>query len=304
MKKLFYDFLIVLSKKIGPWIFVLVSWGIAAGYFVFFPRRVAIGCRFYKALFPDRLGLYHAWCTWRQYQNFTSVFMDRFFVRDFDNISYTSDGWENLEAAMGKTGGIILMSHVGNWDVAAHLMKKKHPHMDLLLYIGAREKEEIERAQKEDLQDSGVRVVPVDQDAGAAFVALDGIHFIKSGGIVSMTGDKVWKKGQRTVSVQFLRHCVLLPEFPYVLSMLAGAPLFIFFTFRTGPKKYHLTLSEPIRIAPASRDQRQDAIRQCAQRYAHRLEQTVRRRPFEWYHFEPFLGPEIPKTGCGGGNMV
>ena len=282
-----------MSKILGPWIFVLVSWGIAAGYFLFFPRRVGVSRHFYSALFPNRNRFYYLWCSWRQYQNFTYLFLDRFLARDFDNISYTSEGWKHVEATIGTTGAVILMSHVGNWEVAAHFMKQQRPHIELLLYMGIREKEEIERIQKDDLLESGIRIIAMDQDVKPSFDIVSGVQFIKSGGLVSMAGDKLWKRDQRTVAVEFLGHEVYLPEFPYVFALLSGAPLFIFFSFRTGRRRYHFTLSQPTYMGSPTRDQRNEVVRRSAQRYADLLQEAVCRNPFEWFHFEPFLGQSL-----------
>ncbi|MCP4681907.1 MAG: lysophospholipid acyltransferase family protein [Desulfobacterales bacterium] len=296
MKKLFYNFLVLLSKALGPWIFVIMSRGVAAGYFLLFPGRVAVSVRFYKALFPDRSLFYYLLCAWKQYRNFTSVFLDRYLLLDSGDITYTSNGREYLEAAGGKTGGIILMSHMGNWEIAAHLLKNQYENIRILLYMGIRDKEELEKVQKEDLGGGGVEIIAIDQDGGSPFDAVKGIQFLKTGGFVSLTGDIVWKKDQRTVPVKFLGHEVLLPAIPYVLALLSGAPLFIFFTFRTGKKQYHFTLSEPIYIRADSRDKRGKVIQQSARKYAGLLEYTLRRHPFEWYHFGPFLGPALGKN--------
>ncbi len=295
MKSLFYNCIVRLSKALGPWIFIIMSQGVAAGYFILFPGRVAVSVRFYRALFPSRSIFYYILCAWKQYRNFTSVFLDRHLLLDSDNITYTSKGEEQLEAAMEKTGGIILMSHMGNWEVAAHLLKNQYEKIRILLYMGISAKEEIEKIQKDDLGGSGVRIMAVDQDGGSPFDAMKGIQFLKSGGFVSLTGDIVWKKNQRTAPVNFLGHKVLLPEIPYVFALLSGVPLFIFFTFRTGKNRYHFTLSEPIHIRAASRDIRNEVIQKSAQKYADLLEHTLRGHPFEWYHFGPFLGPELEK---------
>jgi len=292
MKALFYNFITFLSKILGSWVFVILSRGIAAGYFLFFPRRVAVGIRLYKVLFPGQSLFYYLLCTWKQYQNFTSVFLDRYLLLDSDETIYTSRGREYLEAAMEKTGGIILMSHMGNWEIAAHLLKQQHENIRMLLYMGIHNKEEIERIQKEDLGDSGIQIIAVDQDGGSPFDIMKGIQFLKSGGFVSLTGDIVWKKDQRTVPVRFLGHEVLLPEIPYIFALLSGAPLFIFFTFRVAGNRYHFTLSEPIVLKAPSRAQRNEVIQQAAQKYADLLEQTLRRHPFEWYQFESFLEQE------------
>jgi predicted LPLAT superfamily acyltransferase len=294
MLSLFYRSLVFLSRVFGPWVFESIAQGIAAGYFLLSPCRVMASVRFYQALFPQRRRAYHLWCTWRQYQNFTSVYLDRFLFKQVSDITFTSSGWENLENALDQnTGGIILMSHLGNWEIAAHVMKRKREQVRLILFMGMRAKAEIERIQKEDLQKRGIRIVAAEKEGGAPFDLLEGLRFIESGGLVSMTGDKIWNPRQRVVAVSFLGHEVNLPETPHLLAMLSGAPLFLFFSCRTGNRRYHNSLSAPIYIEKASRRNRTEAIRRSAQNYADLLEKNLREHPLEWYHFEQFLGPQL-----------
>ncbi len=254
MRKLFYKFLITLTKKLGPWVFTLFAWPIATGFFLFSPLKVAVSVRFYRVLFPGKNRLYHIWCTWRQYHNFTYVFMDRFMVMDSEGITHTSEGWEHLKEAVGKEkGAIILMSHMGNWETAAHLLSRKQYGMRLLLYMGIKAKEQIEKMQKESLSKGGVRIVAVDKDGGSPFDILEGIKFLNEGGLVSLTGDRIWSGSERTVAVKFLNHQVFLPAMPHIFALLSKAPLFIFFSFRSGPLSYHFTISEIVVKSTGSR---------------------------------------------------
>ncbi len=291
MVKIFYRFITFFSRLLGPWFFRVFSRFISTGYFILFPKRVAIGMRFYGALFPGKGRFYHIWCTWRQFHSFTDVFLDRFLLQMRGEISYTSEGWEIIEEAVNnKTGGIIVMSHMGNWDVAAHLLRKNG--LRLLLYMGSREKEHLEKMQKESLSEQGLKIVAVEQEGGSPFDILEGLNFLKEGGLVSLTGDRVWSSAQRTVTVNFLGHSVSLPEAPHSIALLSGVPIYIFFAFRTGRGKYHMSLSGPIRVAAASRADRPRAIRDSAQRYADILAAKAREYPRQWYHFEEFLGPK------------
>jgi len=290
MRKLFYRSITVLSPIGGRWVFMVFAWFVATGYFLFFPHRVGHSTRIYQALYPNRNRLFHLWCTWQQFHNFTHVFLDRYLLQESDQITYTSEGVEHLEQAINKgQGGILLMSHMGNWDVAAHLLKGKLKNLRLLLYMGVKQKEQIEQIQKESLSQSGIQIIAVEQDGGSPMDILEGIRFIESGGVVSLTGDLVWEKNQRTVPVKFLGREILLPEAPHLLALLSGAPLFIFFAFRTGKNQYHFTMSEPIALVCTSREERTGAIRQSAQKYANILEATLRNYPLQWYHFESFL---------------
>ena len=293
MRNLSYRIITSLSRKTGLWVFQLFAWFVATGYFVLFPGRVGNSVNTYRALFPDRHWWFHVWCAWRQFHNFTHVYQDRFVLQRSKNLIFTTHGMQRLEAAVAKgTGVILLMSHMGNWEMAAHLLKREVNDLPLLLYMGIREKEQIERMQKEALVQSGIRIIAVEKDGGSPMDLVEGIRFLESGGAVSMTGDLVWKKEQRTVPVQFLGQEILLPEVPHVLALLSGAPIFIFFAFRTAKNQYRFTISEPTVLKAASREDRQTVIQQSAQAYARVLEATLRRYPLQWYHFNPFYKPE------------
>jgi len=295
MKTLFYRLLIVLSRGMGIWVFRFFAWWIATGFFCFSPRRVAVSLHFYSALFPDRGRISALKQTWRQYHSFTSLFLDRILLLEEGRVSYSSEGHEQLSVAVEKeTGGILLMSHFGNWEVAAHLLSQRG--LRLLLYLGKKHQEQLENAQKKSLEEQGIRVISVDEEGGSPLDIVEGIRFLKEGGIVSLTGDRLWGREQRTVSVSFLGHQAWLPEAPYLLALLSGTPLFVFLAFRTGEAQYSFTTFPPIYVKAANRLERGQAIREAAQSYARILEAAVRKHPHEWYHFEPFLGKKLNDT--------
>jgi predicted LPLAT superfamily acyltransferase len=297
MKAAFYHFLMGVSKRSGLWIFRFIAWWITSGHFVSFPGRVAVGVRFYRAVFPEKGCGYHLWCTWNQYHRFSHVFLDRFLLSDEPILTHTHEGWENLEDAVNnQTGGIVLMSHVGNWEIASHLLKSRgrsNPRMKLLLYLGRKHKEQIERTQKESLVRSGVKIIAVEQDGGSPADIVEGIKFLKAGGLVSLTGDRLWHGDQRSVPVTFLGHEAMIPETPFIFALLSGAPLLIFFTYRTDRHTYHFRTLPPEYVRAKDRSHRNEAIRKAAQSYADHLAETVRQHPFEWFHFEPFIGKKI-----------
>lgn len=288
MNTFWYRLLVRFSRLGGSWFFALVSRIIAAGYFLF-SRRVPESRRFYAALYPERGRLYHKLCTFRQYQNFTTIHLDRFLQAQAKPATFTSHGWDHLDALIGREGALLLMSHLGNWEMAATLMKERRADLRLLLYMGVKEKEGVERLQKDDLRRSGVTIIGADQEGGSPLSAVEGIRFLRDGGVVSMAGDIVWRSDQRRVRVTFLGHDAYLPEAPFVFALVSGAPLLAFFAFRTGKNSYHFTLSEPIPIKPTARTERAAAIGAAAQRYADLLEQALRQHPFEWYHFKRFI---------------
>jgi predicted LPLAT superfamily acyltransferase len=223
--------------------------------------------------------------------------MDRILLLDEHNLTITHEGFNYLENAVNrKMGGIILMSHVGNWEIAAHTLKIQghdNPQMKLLLYLGQKHKDQIEHMQKDSLVQSGVKIIVVEEEGGTPTDIVEGINFLKAGGLVSLTGDRTWRKDQRSVTVRFLGHEAYLPETPLVFALLSGAPLYIFFAFRTGKQIYHFQTLPPEYVHAKDRNDRQEAVRRAAQTYADCLEEKVRQNPFEWFHFQPFLGRKL-----------
>jgi len=175
--------------------------------------------------------------------------------------------------------------------------------MRLLLYLGAKHREQIERRQKKSVEESGIRVVSVPEGGGSAMDILEGLHFLRKGGLVSLTGDRLWSRDQRAVTVRFAGGEARIPEIPYILAMMSGAPLLIFFAYRTGSGRYHLVTEQPLYVAATSRTERSKAVLTAAQAYADLLAETVRAHPYEWYHFEPFLLAAATSSGPVTGIM-
>ncbi len=283
-----YHILTRTADLLGIWFFSFTSRMIALGYFLF-SRKTKESNRLYRALFPQRSPLYHRWCTLQQYQTFTTIHFDRFMAGRTREPDFTASGWEKLDAVIGNQGAILLMSHLGNWEMAATLLTKQRSDLRLLLYMGVKEKEGVEGLQKELLRDCGVTIIGADRGANNPFTAVEGIRFLQGGGVVSMTGDIIWRDDQRKIEVGFLGHSAYVSEAPFIFALLSGAPLFVFFAFRKGSGDYHLTLSGPIVVRPADRQQREASIREAAQEYALLLEDALRQYPFQWYHFGRFI---------------
>jgi len=291
MKKFSYRVATYFSQHFGLWFFRTFSWLIATGYFFLFPMRIAHGVKFYRALFPKQDLPYHLLCVWRQYHNFTGVFLNHFLLQKNELVDFTSDGWEHLEEAVKKkTGAIIVMSHVGNWELAAQLMNRKG--LPVMLYLGEKHKEQIERMQKDTLVQSGIKIVTTSEKESSPFALLEGINFLREGGIVSMTGDRLWGE-QSHVTVEFLGHEVRLPDTPHLFALMTGALLMTFFVYQDAAEKYHIKVSEGRKVFAAARADRKKAVLESAQAYACDLARFVAEHPFEWYHFGPFLGKKI-----------
>lgn len=291
MTAFWYRFLEGGATLLGSWFLSLSARCIALGYFLFSPLRKE-SIRFYRLLYPNRSRFQHWYCSFRQYQHFTTIHSDRFLARRSkgNRISFSSEGLAQLQPCLNHQGALLLMSHLGNWEIAASLLARQFKDLRLLLFMGAKQKEGVEAAQKEALRQGGVRILAMEAEEKNPMIAIEGIRFLQEGGVVSMPGDILLKPEQKRLEVSFLGGIAKIPAAPFVMAMLAQAPVFVFFAFRTGPGRYHFTLSPPLHVPhnPA-RNQRDLALQQAAQQYASLLEQALRAHPFAWFHFRRFV---------------
>lgn len=287
VKQGLYRLVLAVSRPLGLWVVALVAWFIASGYFLFRPARVRHSVRFYRALFPAR-GLLHALaCTWRQYHSFSANYADRLRLQGHGELHYETEGFEAMIAAAEGRGAVLVMSHLGHWEIAARLLRRKGAR--LLIYVSSDRRAQLDKLLKSEMAADGVQVVAVEPGQQSGLTGLEGLAFLRGGGLVSLAGDRVATAGARRVAVRFLGRRLELPAAPYVMAMVAGAPLFFFFAVRLGRGRYRIVASEAHQVCPKDRADRKAAIARAAQFYADHLAEACRAYPEQWYTFEPFL---------------
>jgi predicted LPLAT superfamily acyltransferase len=273
---------------LGSWPIRFISWWISTGYFIFLPARRRNSVRLYEAIFPDRKRGYHIYCAWRQFHSFAATFGDRIDIeRKKGRLAETQGNEWILEANKKGSGGIILMSHMGSYEVAAKAFQRYG--LKLLLMMGEREAKMVARDQRQVLKERGITIQVAGGEKDDLLGGLEAIKFLREGGFVSIAGDLIWTEQRSLLPVRFFNREVPLASGPYLLALVSGAPLFFLFTFRKKGGGNQVIVLPPRQVVATSRSERDQALRECAQAYAEALEMMVRRYPFQWYIFEPFF---------------
>jgi predicted LPLAT superfamily acyltransferase len=253
-------------------------------YFLFHPGVVASSMRFYAAVFPNAGRLRRWLWAWRQFRSFTTVFVDRLVLEHGEQrrLELTHDGLEHLTgAAAAGRPAILWMSHLGNWEVAIRCLGRFD--VPVTLAIGRHAAERVSRFQKEALARAGIKVVFIEEGEDLAAVEL--IHALRAGGIVAVSGDRLFHPSQRHVEVEFLGRTCRVPRGPYVLAGLTGAPLVQIFGLRGGRLAYRFVALPPRPVGFPDRRGREDRIREAASACFAALETMVRSYPDQWYNF-------------------
>ena len=289
MKAFFHKMLISVSFLLGSWFIRFFAWWIATGYLLFRPSRTRSSLQLYRTIFPERRGWYHLYCAWRQFHSFAATYADRIEIDRKKAATLCIEGKEEMvEVARRGRGGIILMSHLGNYEVAARGFQEigiRH-----LMIMGEKEARQVARDQRETLKAQGVYILVATGQEDSLFGALEAIKFIREGGFVSLSGDLIWTKQRALLRVRLFDQEVAFTSAPHLLSLISGAPLFTVFVHRVKRGVHEIIISPPREVKASSRPERNEALQASAQAYANALEEKVRQHPFEWYIFEPFFG--------------
>ncbi len=188
-------------------------------------------------------------------------------------------GREHVQAAVSQRRGVLLLTmHTGGWEAAGPLLAK-HTQLDVALVM---EEERVAGARA--LQDrareiAGVRVIHIGSDPLAALPLVR--HVVERKGAAAMQVDRVPGSG-RVVHVRLLDRPAVLPEGPFRLAQLTGAPLLAVFCRRRGFRRYvfeaHPPQALPRRATP-------EQIHEVTQHVADDMTRFLRAYPTQWFEW-------------------
>ena len=289
MKAFVHNALIRVSVFMGSWPIRFFAWWVATGYFLFRPSRRRSSIGLYQAIFPNQRPWYYLYCAWRQFHSYATTFAERIEIGREKGVTTSTQGGERLvETARRGSGGIILMSHLGSFEIAAQAFRKRK--LKLLLIMGEKEAKQVARDQRNAIEARGIRIQVAAAREDFLFGGAEAIKFIREGGFVSVAGDLVWTDQRSRLPVRLFGREVDLPAGPHYLALVSKAPLFTMFSVRVDKQKHLIIMSPPREVRASSRSERGTALQASAQAYASALEEVVRQHPFQWYIFEPFFG--------------
>jgi predicted LPLAT superfamily acyltransferase len=288
MKAFIHKVLIRVSLLLGSWPIRFFAWWIATGYFLFRFSRRRSSIRLYQVIFPERSRWYYLYCTWRQFHSYAATFAERIEFGRKKGVTISVQGKEGfVEVARRGNGGIILMSHLGSFEIAAYAFQELG--LRLLVIMGEKEAKQVARDQREAMKARGIHIQVATPQEDFLFGGVEALKFVKEGGFVSVAGDVVWTEQRSRLPISLFGHEVGLSAGPHLLALASRASLFTMFTFRVEKGKHLIIMSPPREVKASSRSERSAALQASAQAYANALEEMVRQHPFQWYIFEPFF---------------
>jgi predicted LPLAT superfamily acyltransferase len=194
-------------------------------------------------------------------------------------LSFKHDGGEHLDELVRQgNGGLIISAHLGNWEVAGHLMKRLESPINILMYDG--EQEQIKTYMKQFNQNRSFNIILIKEDISHIYEIAAAL---RRNEFICMHADR-FRPGNRTMQHVFLGKPALFPAGPFILAAKLKAPVSFVFAFKETPTQYHF-YAYPGKVYAGKGT---TGMEQMLLEYVTLLEEKLQQYPEQWFNYFPF----------------
>ncbi len=174
---------------------------------------------------------------------------------------------------------MLISAHIGNWDIAGHLLKRIDTPIHIVIYDGEHEKikeylDGITGAQS-------IKVIVIKNDLSHIYEISEAF---RKNELVCMHADR-FLEGNKTMKADFLGEPARFPMGPFVLASTFKVPVSFVFALKESNFHYHFFASK---IKDYSNLEKSVVLNQMLMEYAKEMEIKVKQYPGQWFNFYNF----------------
>jgi predicted LPLAT superfamily acyltransferase len=276
-----YRIFIVILKKwgVGPAYFLLYF--VSFYYFLFSLRS----SRIIYGFLHKKLGLGKIASLVKLYSNyyrFGQTIIDRIVLMSgiSNRFTFDFDGEENLHAmAEMKRGGLLLSAHVGNWEIAGHLLKRLKTRINIVMFDG--EHQQLKEYLTGVTGERSANIIVIRDDLSHIYQIKEAFE---NNELVCMHADR-FLEGVKTLDATFLGETAKFPAGPFILAQKFKVPVSFVFAMKESNLHYHFYSSPP-------RDPGENTDREAPRRmlgyFVREMEEKIKKYPEQWFNYYEF----------------
>lgn len=219
---------------------------------------------------------------YRMFTQMGKILIDRTIVGMLgpEKVTVTIDGREDLLKLVDEgLGFILLMSHVGCWQVALSALHFLNVPVNLLL------EQEAGNIDRQYFEHAGIsRPFRIIDPGGYLGGTLEMLDVLKKGQVLSMMGDRILGSDKSYVNVNFLGKTAPFPFSAFKIASAAGVPIVVFFSYKTGYDSYALKVARIIHI-PKNLGRSGESYLPYLGQFIDELEAFVKNYPYQFFNF-------------------
>ncbi|MEP7278549.1 MAG: lipid A biosynthesis acyltransferase [Bacteroidota bacterium] len=197
-----------------------------------------------------------------------------------NRFTYNFDGEEHLRTITAlQNGGLLLSAHLGNWEIAGHLLKRLETRINIVMYDG--EHQQIKQYMESVTGKRNMNVIVIKEDLSHIYAISAAL---KNNELVCIHADR-FMEGNRTIESNFLGTAAKFPAGPFILAATFRVPISFVFAFKETGTHYHLYASELKQYDGLSK---QAMMQQVLNDFAVEMENKARMYPEQWFNYYNF----------------
>ncbi|HEY9176540.1 MAG TPA: lipid A biosynthesis acyltransferase [Flavipsychrobacter sp.] len=194
-------------------------------------------------------------------------------------LSFTHEGIEHIEQLVKDgRGGILLSAHLGNWEVAGHLLKRVNTVINIVMYDG--EAEQMKQYMQQFEGNRSFNIIFIKDDISHIYEISAALARNE---LICLHGDR-FRPGNRTMQHSFLGKDALFPAGPFILAAKLKAPVCFVFAFKETNFHYHF-YAYPPRVYEGRGTQ---GMEKMLDEYTDILEDKLKQYPWQWFNYYDF----------------
>jgi predicted LPLAT superfamily acyltransferase len=272
-------------------VYILKKFGVSPAYillrfvaFYYFLTSYKSSREIYS-IYHHRLGLSRIDSFLKVYKNyymFGQSLIDRVVVMaDIPNkFTFNFDGEEHLrEMVSGKNGGILLSAHIGNWEIAGHLLKRLNTKINIVMFD--EEHEKIKQYLDSVKGEKTMHVITIKKNLSHIYEINDAF---RNNELVCMHADR-FLEGTKTFTENFIGAPATFPLGPFLLAAQFKVPVSFTFAMKESSSHYHFSATAPKEYNLSSKE---IFMKEVLNDFVADMEKKLRQYPEQWYNYYNF----------------
>jgi len=253
--------------------------GFVAFYFFIFSGKAF---RFQYIFFRRRLGfspIRAVWSIYKNYYCFGQTIIDKIMLLSGlkNPFRFDFEGEEYLrEMVNTKKGGLLLSAHIGNWEMAGHLLQRLDTRFHIVMYDG--EEQELKDYLDSISEKHSARIILIKEDLSHIYAIQEALN---KNEFVCMHADR-YLEGNKTFQGVLLGEMASFPAGPFLLARTFKVPVSFVFAMKDSKYDYHFYATPPQIF------NKDDSSKMMLGYYCHVMEGMIRKYPFQWYNYYDF----------------
>ncbi len=190
-----------------------------------------------------------------------------------DYFSYTFKNEPYLiDLTTNGVGGVLMSAHLGNWETAGNLVKKRITGKVNALIMDA-EVEKIKQFMNKSTGGSHFNIIPIKNDLSHIIRIKNALS---DNELIAIHADRIME-GARYIECKFFNRQVKFPYGPFQIASRLKVPITFVYAVKSGKRSYALSATEPVITT--------ESPEFIAQAYASELERMVIKYPEQWFNY-------------------